>query len=520
MVADAPPIESALPAFLEFAAGLRAGGPQRAVRRRLPQALRRAAGPRRGRRSRSLDTAKLARRVITRDDAPNCKLSLAGRGSSAPRTTPNHRALSDARATVDVLHGLMERLGGLGVHTARGAADVLRAGHAPPSAASGTSPSGLPHAPGVYLFRDDQRPGPLRRHLARPAHPGAHLLHRLRDPHPDGRDGRARRPSVDRHRVRDAARGRGARAAADRRAQAALQPPLAVPREGALRQAHPRAVAAAVAGRARCSTTTPTTSARSRSQEARPSSAWPRCTTPSRSASAPTGSARAPSRVAVRAGRDGPLPLARATAASTPTTYAAVVRQLRDTPAAPARRGGRGDQPPDGRRWPTDERFEEAGVHRDRLAAFVRAAARTQRLTALTRCPEVVAARREDDGRWAVHVVRHGRLAAAGVIPPGADAHAVRRRAAAPAPRRCGAGAGPGAGRHRRGDREDPALAGVRRASAWSTSTASGPARSPAPPATSPSTTRSTESRLSLVPFDDRRDAHDRAPARAVTASR
>ena len=53
----------------------------------------------------------------------------------------------------------------------------------------------------------------------------------------------------------------------------------------------------------------------------------------------------------------------------------------------------------------------------------MRAAARTQRLSALTGCPEVVATRREDDGRWAVHVVRHGRLAAAGVIPPGADAH-------------------------------------------------------------------------------------------------
>jgi DNA polymerase-3 subunit epsilon len=69
------------------------------------------------------------------------------------------------------------------------------------------------------------------------------------------------------------------------------------------------------------------------------------------------------------------------------------------------------------------ERFEEAGVHRDRLATFVRAAARTQRLTALSRCPEIVATRREADSRWAVHVVRHGRLAAAGVIPPGADAH-------------------------------------------------------------------------------------------------
>ena len=68
-----------------------------------------------------------------------------------------------------------------------------------------------------------------------------------------------------------------------------------------------------------------------------------------------------------------------------------------------------------------DERFEEAGRFRDRLSAFLRGAARSQRLTALTRCPEVVAARKED-GRWMVHVVRHGRLAAAGVIPPGADA--------------------------------------------------------------------------------------------------
>jgi DNA polymerase III subunit epsilon len=79
-----------------------------------------------------------------------------------------------------------------------------------------------------------------------------------------------------------------------------------------------------------------------------------------------------------------------------------------------------------------DQRFEEAGVHRDRLAAFVRAAARTQRLSALTGIPHLVAARREDHplpgsaprGRWAVHVVRHGRLAAAGVIPAGAHAHA------------------------------------------------------------------------------------------------
>ena len=68
-----------------------------------------------------------------------------------------------------------------------------------------------------------------------------------------------------------------------------------------------------------------------------------------------------------------------------------------------------------------DERFEDAAPWRDRLAAFLRGVARTQRLKALTRCAEVVAARREN-GQWSVHVVRHGRLAAAGVIPPGAHA--------------------------------------------------------------------------------------------------
>ncbi len=66
-------------------------------------------------------------------------------------------------------------------------------------------------------------------------------------------------------------------------------------------------------------------------------------------------------------------------------------------------------------------RFEDAGTWRDRLAAFLRGAARTQRLRALTRCTELVAARREATG-WAVHVVRHGRLVAAGVIPSGEHA--------------------------------------------------------------------------------------------------
>jgi DNA polymerase-3 subunit epsilon len=71
------------------------------------------------------------------------------------------------------------------------------------------------------------------------------------------------------------------------------------------------------------------------------------------------------------------------------------------------------------------ERFEEAAVHRDRLAAFVRAAARMQRLSALTRCAELVAARQRDDGSWEIVVVRHGRLAATAVAGRAEDPRVV-----------------------------------------------------------------------------------------------
>jgi DNA polymerase-3 subunit epsilon len=66
------------------------------------------------------------------------------------------------------------------------------------------------------------------------------------------------------------------------------------------------------------------------------------------------------------------------------------------------------------------QRFEEAAQHRDRLAAFVRATARLQRLTALTRIEQLVAAAPDGCGGWELAVVRHGRLTAAGVAPYGA----------------------------------------------------------------------------------------------------
>jgi len=64
----------------------------------------------------TIDTARLARAVLERDEVINCKLGTLAVFFGA-HTSPNHRALDDALATVDVLHGIIERLAGHGVTT-------------------------------------------------------------------------------------------------------------------------------------------------------------------------------------------------------------------------------------------------------------------------------------------------------------------------------------------------------------------------------------------------------------------
>jgi DNA polymerase-3 subunit epsilon len=414
MVADAPPIESALPAFLEFAAGTVL------VAHNAPfdVGFLRHFAERQGRPwpgFEVVDTVKLARRVVTRDESPNHKLSSLARVFRSG-TTPNHRALADARATVDVLHGLMERLGPLGVHTleelqtfsSRVSSVQRRKRHLADA---------LPHSPGVYLFKDDR---------ARVLYIGT------------SRDVRTRVRSYFTASETRSRMGEMVGLAASVQAIECATPLEAEVRELRLIAEHK-----------------PSYNRRSRFPEKvtfvkLTREPWPRLslvkrvldddadylgpfgsrklaekclaalhdTFPVRQCSDRFG--RHPSRsacVLAELGRclspcDGSVDI---------DTYAAVVRQLRETLLR------RPDDVVDlvNQRMAAlaaDERFEEAGVHRDRLSAFVRAAARTQRLSSLTRCSEVVAARREDDGRWAVHVVRHGRLAAAGVIPPGADA--------------------------------------------------------------------------------------------------
>lgn len=150
MVRNAPTIESVLPAFLEFArgavlvahnAGFDIGFLRAAAERcQLPWP-----------KPPVLCTVKLARRVLTRDEAPSVKLSALARLFGAG-TTPNHRALDDARATVDVLHALIERVGNRGVHTYPDLRTYLP-DVSPAQRAKRGLAKGLPRAPGVYLFR-------------------------------------------------------------------------------------------------------------------------------------------------------------------------------------------------------------------------------------------------------------------------------------------------------------------------------------------------------------------------------
>ena len=129
-----------------------------------------------------VDTVMLARRVVTKDEAPNHRLASLARLFGAA-TTPNHRALQDARATVDVLHGLLARMASLGVSSPRGSRHCSPIRSLPPNGGAPLSPITLPRSPGVYQFIDGRgrrsctsaRATDLRR-------PGSAVLHGVGDP--------------------------------------------------------------------------------------------------------------------------------------------------------------------------------------------------------------------------------------------------------------------------------------------------------------------------------------------------
>ena len=157
MVADAPGLRQVLPSFLAFAHGTAI------VAHNAPfdvGFLRRACEaceypfPRWP----VVDTAALARQILLADEVANCRLATLARHFRSD-VTPNHRALTDAQATVDVLHGLIERVGNLGVQTIEDLAEFSRR-VSPQRRAKRTWAADLPERPGVYLFvaeHDQQR---------------------------------------------------------------------------------------------------------------------------------------------------------------------------------------------------------------------------------------------------------------------------------------------------------------------------------------------------------------------------
>ena len=414
MVAGSPSIDQVLPQFLEFAAGTVL------VAHNAPfdVGFLKHFAAQQGRpwpAFEVLDTARLARRVITRDDAPNCKLSSLAAHFGAT-TTPNHRALSDARATVDVMHGLFARLGGLGVHTLE-ELQTFSSRVSPAQRKKRHLAEALPHAPGVYLFRDDRD---------RVLYVGT------------SKDLRTRVRSYF-----TASETRSRMGEMVGLAESVTGIECATPLEAEVREL--RLIAEHK----------PKYNRRSRFPErvhwvkvtVEP---WPRLSFVRQVQDdgaeylGPFGSKKVAERAVAALHEAFPIRqcggrMARKVSQSPcalgemgkclspcdgsvePEVYDGVVTDLRAAIA----------QAPDPvvaamtarmSSLAADERYEEAGTVRDRLSAFIRTASRTQRLRSLTRLPELVAARRGDDGRWQVHVVRHGRLAAAGVIPPGAHA--------------------------------------------------------------------------------------------------
>ncbi len=411
MVHTAPHIEAVLPSFLEFARGsvlVAHNAPFDVGFLRTACSALGAPWPKFA----VIDTAVLARRVLTRDEVPNCKLATLAVFFRAG-TQPVHRALADARATVDVLHGLLDRVGNLGVQSL----PELKAFTAQVSDAQRRKrhlADHLPSRPGVYVFRDAQ---------GQPLYVGT------------SRDLRAR---VRQYFV-----------ASETRTRMGEMIGLAE-RVDPIECAHP--LEAQVRELRLIAAYKPRYNRRSKFPER---AMWLKLTDEA-----------FPRLSIVHERRDdgasylGPLRTRRQAESVRDAIHDAVpLRQCSDrlslrrfVRAACALAGiGRCSAPCESREprpyaelvevvrtaWSGDvrplidplrerlarlsheQRFEHAAVVRDRVASVVRACARMQRLDALTSIAELVAAYPDGAGGWQISVVRYGRLAAAGVAPRG-----------------------------------------------------------------------------------------------------
>ena len=414
-VADAPRLEAVLSTFLEFATGAVL------VAHNAPYDI----GFLKGACAKLdiewpdpvvIDTVRLARQVLPRDEVRDCKLATLARHFNAP-VQPTHRALDDARATVTVLHALIERVGPLGVssleHLQTLSGRVTLARHGKRHLADG-----LPNSPGVYIFEaadgealyvgtskdlrtrvrtyftaSEQRARmtdmislaervvpivcatPLEAHIReiraiadrqprfnrRSRHPERDAWLKLTvEPYP--RISLVRQVSDDTHLGAAYIGPYRGRVSATLAAEALIEATgLRTCTTRLARAGKPRATCV-LADIGRCLAP---------------------CASPSPDYADRVDQARMAMSLDVRP-----------TAVNVNARMAALAQA---------------------------ERFEDAALWRERLTAFAQGAARAQILRLMSQTREIIAASPTTEGGWAVHIIRHGRLAAATQVPPGVD---------------------------------------------------------------------------------------------------
>jgi len=409
MVAEAPSVEQVLPSFLEFCAG----SVLVAHNAKFDTAFLKAACEHHNHawpKPSVVCTLRLARRVIPRGETPNHKLGTLSTLLGIEQT-PTHRALDDARATVELLHSLLERIGPDGVHSLQDLLEYLP-DTSPQVRRKRTLAAHLPDTAGVYLFR-----GPNEEVLY--VGTASNLRRRVRQYFSASEQrGRMREMvqlsqrvdhvecahSLEAH-VRELRLLAAHRPAYNRRSRNPGKewwivltdepfPRLSVVRKPREQSLGPFA-------------------SRTRAHEA------------AQALAGAVGLRTCTQRIPARGAHGSPCVLAELGQCGAPcagheaqpeyAAHATAARDLfegyRDTALRLANRRVEG--------LAAAEHFEQAAARRDELATLIRTAARGHRLAALARIAELVAAAPDGAGGWEFAVVRYGRLASAGVARRG-----------------------------------------------------------------------------------------------------
>ena len=369
-----------------------------------------------------LDTLGLARRAWSRADVPDHKLGTLAALVGSP-IRPAHRALGDARATVDVLHAALEVLAPLGVTHLE---DLATAADPVPARRRAKSrlADGLPSSPGVYQFLSA---------AGQVLYVGS---------------------AVDLRR-----RVRSYFTAAEKRSRIANMLDTTVQVRAI---PTPTEIEARVRELRLIAELDPPVNRRSRSPRSRP---WLRPVGGPR----PRLAATTVLTLAQADGAVGPFPSRAALAQARRAVESALEMHPWDDPGVRTA-GPDGAGIPDGAEavrlalsgrvdlvalpllerisaLAAAERFEEAGMWTARLRSLLLAACRAEKARPLLACPHLIAARRRPGGGWELVAVRWGRLAGSAITPPGADPRPAVRALRATAevvapPSRVGAAAG------------------------------------------------------------------------------